>query len=1446
MQFKAGYIVDSIAKVVADFKAKLDRHKPTDQNQLDQINGLLQYASSFDVDFYYKYAPDFKKLNPVLATLNNIITRGLPTRAPLILENLFAEIGLTEQSKEEFEINFPKLITPINYESIFELLHIVEPQLDITKANYGGNLGSSLEWEFIKKHPFVKQILESQRDFSTINSKLAGGKSVDFCFTSPYLHWNENNNRYEKVGIIFEVDGSHHSLSEYKYYDAYRDAIAEDENFETIRFTVETIKADNTDFEALIGRKIYQNFKNNFEKNIEEHLAEYSLLFIPFAVARVQKTVLEFLLVHPELLNKEKIEIAIIERDLPCGAIAIKSLEELFFNINAILDDKDKLLLPEISLTVFENSKWVIDKRLHLQKRIENESFFKQNEFDIIIDHSILRRSNIYRETDFLSDKAIKIRSSHFFDTAFGKMRRVYCADLLHYKALVKKKDDGSYIPVSKYEYHINFFIQTIFRKVSFREGQLPIISRALQQKPVIGLLPTGGGKSLTFQLPTFLQPGLCLVVDPIKSLMEDQVRVLKQNWIDCCEFINSNLKREERVKKLIDFRYGETMFLFVSPERFVMQDFRNIIRTIDVSKFGLAFSYCVIDEVHCVSEWGHDFRSTYLMLGKNAQRFAKTKTAKAVSLIGLTATASFDVLADIERELQIQHNDVADAIIMIENTIRPELFFRVTDVTGKDRMNVLNSDFLNFGSNLQKLNDTSLIEKSQKHHYDNFNDAEQFNQNILFKNQSGELIDLSNKTQNEFYAIIFCPVKGQGGHENGVDFVYQNLNSNSKGFFYSSETEEESREVQEHFENFTSDRTQHIVCTKAFGMGIDKKDIRSTYHYVYSGSLESLVQEAGRSGRDKKISEANILISKSKYVKLDVYKFFSENKEYKLIQNKFTRKAIRQAFEKKWDDKAQVFSDISFSTLDEAINEIGLTDFSLLKKDGTKYNVLSIENVRELRDKLKEKDGNNHYKYLIEKYNDRNIHDFFHELSFKGVDTEKSQFLNLFKVKEFQLINGEMINIEKQDTLANTFNNCKEENFQFTITATKKYPDSTKIICKLLEVNPQSEINPPYYTATFEEVVKRAYTWSHDFNDFLFLLDENNVKEYSRISEEVKAKLLFVYSRDRDTSNETGRLIYRMHSMGLLEDYLIDYNMNNLYSCTFKKFKTIDKYTKEIEKYLRRYLSENTAMENIEALKSRLLKPTLVENIIECLYFLSEFSYKEIASKRKRATDEIENVLNTSITEPSYVSNWFQQNLYIKEQIFFYFNAKYARIGFRINGKPFSLLDDYQEQVLDKQEILDKYLEVYRLDGTEQNNYKHMMGSCKKILRSLSETDLNNEWLLRLLKAFSMYSVNNASYISEANAELELGFDNLYKDESFHENDFEIIEPIFESYFAKLHSNIQEDNPSFKDIKLIRAKLLLKMQTLGIEKLINRNQELTSEYYAKLRRSNTAVARKH
>ncbi len=119
------------------------------------------------------------------------------------------------------------------------------------------------------------------------------------------------------------------------------------------------------------------------------------------------------------------------------------------------------------------------------------------------------------------------------------------------------------------------------------------------------------------------------------------------------------------------------------------------------------------------------------------------------------------------------------------------------------------------------------------------------------------------------------------------------------------------------------------------------------------------------------------------------------------------------------------------------------------------------------------------------------------------------------------------------------------------------------------------------------------------------------------------------------------------------------------------------------------------------------------------------------------------------------------------------------------------------------------------------------MMGSCKKILRSLAEKDLKKEWLLRLLKAFAMYAVNNRSYINEANAELELGFDNLYNDNRYHDNDYRLIEPIFTGYFKKLYSHIDENNESFNDIRLIRLKLLLKMQIGGIENLLKENNNL-------------------
>lgn len=1463
MQFKAGYIVDSIAKVINDFK----NTKSNDKNELGKIDGLLQYVSSFDVEFKHEHNDlDFRNLNPVLATLNNIITRGLPTRAPVFLEEKFSEIGLTEPNKSEYEFDFSKSKNNLNYPLVFELLHIIEPGLKIKRENYGGNLGSNLEWEFIQKHPFMIQILESQRDFSTINAKLSGGRTVDFCFTSPYLKWDENTKIYQKRGRIFEVDGhKSHYLSEGIYYDKYRDAIAEEEDFTTIRETVVTIREDITDFENLIGRIIYQNFQKNFEKKDKELLPEYSLIFIPLAVARIQKTLIEYFLKHTEIFEKEKIEIAIIERDFPCGALAVQILKDLFENINALLEVEDKLVLPEISLTIFDNENWVYNKDLHLNAKIENEAYFKNNDFDIIIDHSILRRSNIYNETDFQQhrSKTIKIRSAHYVDTSYGKSRRVYCADLLNYKSLVKKNDDGSYDAIEETKKNVNYFIQNIFRKKEFRDGQLPIISRALQQKPVIGLLPTGGGKSLTFQLPTFLQPGLCLVVDPIKSLMEDQVRVLKQNWIDCCEFINSNLKREERVKKLIDFRYGETMFLFVSPERFVINDFRKIIQTIDSSDFGLAFSYCVIDEVHCVSEWGHDFRTTYLMLGKNAQKYAKTRKKNEVTLIGLTATASFDVLADIERELRIEKEESADAVISIDNTIRPELFFNVIENTPKPTVYPIQEQRLKdtIGASKQKLLkefyeqlvdllnsiDDKVINNSLEQHFDEFEIIED---NEKKKNAKEKLFENIAKqfTYNDNFSpisLVFCPHRtGSYGVTNEIykketpNEVFESLANivpmDKMGFFIGGDEDIKKEVIEKAYKYFLeflkrNSSLSTMVCTKAFGMGIDKENIRAVTHFNFSSSPESYIQEAGRAGRDKAKSICNIIIDTNYYCTLKK-DFIAKN-----IKDRVLRKTARKIIER-YDDYQNRIQTLYYESKNRLINEfskigIGITtdvidefnqDTSIhefFHSNSFKGKKTEIEQLKRL---IKYNEGFNstRLKILEEVYNSENSTDFSFSFSTVNIDflffnngdgnpigklktkneplkgdisvgakgapdIETTNHIVSFLIEEwkedgkafptlFDFLKEEIIKgLNEGKSLKEYFNDCKEDTFEFTVPTRFSPCNLENILATDFTLPSLTFIDnfghPNIVSA--QKYLDCLNKTSSDFNDFI-----------QRIEEEWKIEIVgtAIYNNKRTTYEElyysninqldVSRMIFRLYSIGFIDDYTVDYKIGLITFTVIKRNK--EYYIASTEKTMLKYLSKATTDKKIQELKNNVVKEDYdtFQTITKCVGSILDFTYKDIVAKRKDAIREIFNFIKESKEKADEKENpfnfknyWF--NRYLKDELYYYFNAKYARKGFKIGNEDYSLTDDTDAGKISKWDIFERYSDVINSQNRFISECKMMRGSCKRIWRVLNKEDYDkNEFVLKLLYSYSTFGMNNPYYYQEAQERLIEGFSIYYK----------------------------------------------------------------------------------
>ena len=393
----------------------------------------------------------------------------------------------------------------------------------------------------------------------------------------------------------------------------------------------------------------------------------------------------------------------------------------------------------------------------------------------------------------------------------------------------------------------LRLFLQTVFRKKCFREGQFEILTRSLARKPVIGLLPTGSGKSLCYQLSALLQPGVTFVIDPLRSLMFDQVDNLKKSRIDRIAFINSEQETREREETIRRVANGEFQIVFISPERLQIKDFRNKLRQMTTA---FPVPYVVIDEAHCVSEWGHDFRTSYLNLSGIVQTTCRFSDFSP-TIIALTGTASYAVLTDIQREIGI---DDEKAKIYPSTFNRKELEFSIYTVPSNQKRSQL-LGILNALPNQLSVNEDDFYKKNGK------------------STQSG---------------IVFVPhVNGYFGkeletflsHELGISIKFY---SGAAPKAFGPDLNQAERErcwnkrkrcVQK---DFKSNEFPLLVSTKAFGMGIDKPNIRYTIHYGIPQSLESFYQETGRAGRDEKKSICAIIFSDDNATYAD--KIFDEN----------------------------------------------------------------------------------------------------------------------------------------------------------------------------------------------------------------------------------------------------------------------------------------------------------------------------------------------------------------------------------------------------------------------------------------------------------------------------------------------------------------------------------------------------------------------------------------
>lgn len=600
------------------------------------------------------------------------------------------------------------------------------------------------------------------------------------------------------------------------------------------------------------------------------------------AVARIQKTLIEAIISERLDINKQEWSILVIEDKTSVAKISIEGFSETYHNLIALTNDYDEMVLPRLSVSTKKDAS-------------------SKKKYDAVIDVSIDQPCNA-KDVSFSDFKASNdcyfiVRSS---ERVYAD-RILYTTERISYKPLVERNSQGVYNRIEENCSKLRYFLNLIFRKEDFRPGQLPILNRALQLKSVIGLLPTGGGKSLTYQLAAMLQPAVTLVVDPLKGLMKDQYDGLLNTGIDCISYINSDITKnfKEGRRRELALTGSQVQIMFLSPERLSIHRFRNVLRSMRES--GVYFAYGVIDEVHCVSERGHDFRLAYLHLGRNLFNYVLPKKVEGkdnhISLFGLTATASFDVLADVQRELSGTNafSLEEDATVRYENTNRLELQYNVVEVDAKDANKAWGVGDIKEKKLLEVINDaTQKIVDIQdnsavKYIKERFIERENLiDPAIVNKIQDAKLdVDVENgwykQTNTDTAGIVFC-IRASEKTNLSVPSVEATLRE--KGL--SSISTFKGGDDTEYQDAFLKGKTCMMVATKAFGMGIDKSNVRMTFHLNYPGSLESFVQEAGRAGRDKKMALATIMYSPEKFwvknVKTDKWQDFSAD----YINNKF------------------------------------------------------------------------------------------------------------------------------------------------------------------------------------------------------------------------------------------------------------------------------------------------------------------------------------------------------------------------------------------------------------------------------------------------------------------------------------------------------------------------------------------------------------------------------